>query len=289
MAAEDHPMGMKQSLNLHFDQVQSDPETARAISKHMTILKQKEQILTDGFCYLDTALNPVLVEKISQLGHQYAQNIRQSLGEKEIGIGSALGYHEIVQRSPGRWDIPISPERMGVSEYTQHWMELVRAILGTDAQFTFSGIVTCDPNQPSQNWHIDSPHQHRQHLGPHALNVVVALHDIELEMGPTKFAVGSQRISNQLKYPSLKRKKLIYQNDGTTPEYLAQASQQPIPRTHTQRMESGSSIVFDDRVLHRGGANSSDQQRTYAYFSYCKKSYTENTHFEATRSVNDPA
>ena len=54
-------------------------------------------------------------------------------------------------------------------------------------------------------------------------------------------------------------------------------------------MTAGSCLVFDDRILHRGLANSSDQERYVAYFSYRRKAYTENTHFESRRSVFDTA
>ena len=49
----------------------------------------------------------------------------------------------------------------------------------------------------------------------------------------------------------------------------------------------GSFVAFDDRVMHRGLANRSDRKRYLGYFSYRKKGYAENTHFESQRSVFD--
>lgn len=252
------------------------------------ISSQKERVLADGFCYPETQCDRDLIEQLSRLGHQHVHNIRKTLGDKEIGIGSARGYHEIVQRSPGRWDIPMSPTQLKIDEYDQHWMDLVRALLGPDAQFTFAGIVISEPNQPAQNWHIDSPHESKEHRGPHAINVLLALHDISRSMGPTEVAVGSHRLTNHLKYPALVREELIYQHETTTPERLAETSSQAVPARHTQEMRSGSCLVFDDRLLHRGGANHSSSDRSYAYLGYCRNTYVGTTHFEAERSVNDP-
>ncbi len=52
-------------------------------------------------------------------------------------------------------------------------------------------------------------------------------------------------------------------------------------------MPAGSYVAFDDRLMHRGLGNRSDEKRYVAYFSYRKKGYVENTHFEAARSVFD--
>jgi ectoine hydroxylase-related dioxygenase (phytanoyl-CoA dioxygenase family) len=50
-------------------------------------------------------------------------------------------------------------------------------------------------------------------------------------------------------------------------------------------MATGSCLIFDDRLLHRGLSNQSNKPRHVAYFAYRKNGYTENTHFEASRSV----
>jgi len=111
-----------------------------------------------------------------------------SAGHATIGIGSAAGFDEVVQRSPGRWDIPISPSEFGVDDRALPWWPLIAAVLGDNAEHSFSGVVYSDPGTPAQCWHIDSPHVSSDHLPPHALNVMVALHDTPLTMGPTELA-----------------------------------------------------------------------------------------------------
>lgn len=54
-------------------------------------------------------------------------------------------------------------------------------------------------------------------------------------------------------------------------------------------LRAGDCMIFDDRLLHRGGANASDTDRWVAYFSYIRPrpglGEVDDTHFEATRSL----
>jgi hypothetical protein len=247
--------------------------------------EQIQRLESDGFLLLPPALNADTVATLLAVSCERLQAMRSALGTKEIGIGSAAGYDEIVQRSPGRWDVPITPQEFGVVDRDLPWWGLISAILGEDAEHLFSGVVSSDPGSPAQYWHTDSPHDAKEHLPAHAINVMVALHDIPLAMGPTECARGSHVLSNHLSNPSLVLNELIYQHVGTTPEILVGDTETDIPEACAQAMFAGSCLIFDDRLLHRGLGNQSDDTRHVAYFSYRKRGYTANTHFEATRSV----
>jgi hypothetical protein len=56
-------------------------------------------------------------------------------------------------------------------------------------------------------------------------------------------------------------------------------------------MAAGDFLMFDDRILHRGLANDSEQERWVAYFSYLRPrpglEEIADTHFEASRSLCD--
>ena len=222
----------------------------------------REAIRHDGFVVVERLCGPDLIARILETAKQKSEATRDALGDQEIGIGSAAGYDEIVQRSPGRWDVPISPDEFGVVDEDMPWHEFVTAVLGEDA---------------------DSPHVSAEHRDAHALNVLIALQDISLEMGPTEVATGSQRLTNHLANPSLVADELIYQEIETPPETLSASTLRP--DTVSDAMPAGTCLIFDDRLLHRGLANQSDQVRHVAYFSYRQRGYSENTHFESTRSV----
>ena len=87
------------------------------------------------------------------------------------------------------------------------------SILGEDAEYSFSGVVSSEPGSPAQHWHTDSPHDSADHLQPHAVNVLLALHDVSMEMGPTECARGSHVLTNHLANSSLVLDELIYQHE----------------------------------------------------------------------------
>lgn len=244
-----------------------------------------DRLTSDGFVLLHQLCSSELVETLLDVSRRRAREIRDALGTKEIGIGSAAGYVEIVQRSPGRWDVPITPQQFGLDDKQMPWWPLVAAVLGEDAEHSFSGVVSSEPGSPAQHWHTDSPHEAPEHRPAHAINVLVALHDVPLAMGPTECARGSHLLTNHLGNPSLVIDELIYQHAGTSPELLVKGTQRPVPESCATSMAAGSCLVFDDRLLHRGLSNQSDATRHVAYFSYRRKGYSENTHFESQRSL----
>lgn len=244
-----------------------------------------QRVATDGFVLLPALCGIDMLESILNVSRRRAREVRDALGSREIGIGSTAGYVEIVQRSPGRWDVPISPQQFGIRDRDTPWWPLIVDLLGDDAEHSFSGVVASEPGSPAQQWHIDSPHESAQHRGPHAINVLVALHAIPLNMGPTECARGSHILTNHLSNPALVPDDLVYQREGTSPELLVQGTGTLVPDCHAEALLPGSCLLFDDRLLHRGLANHSDTTRHVAYFSYRTKGYSVNTHFESDRSV----
>ena len=239
----------------------------------------------DGFAVTAGWCDTSMVNHLLDVSQRRSQEIAAALGTQPIGIGSAAGFFEVVQRSPGRWDIPISPSEFGVDDPSLPWWPLVTDILGHDAEHAFSGVVYSDPGSPAQCWHIDSPHVAAEHRPPHALNIMVALHDIPLAMGPTEFASGSHRLTNHLRNPGLVRDKLVYQHETTCPEQLVVGTQENLPEQISYPLSAGACLIFDDRILHRGLGNNSGSRRSIAYFSYRQSGYAENTHFESQRSI----
>ena len=244
-------------------------------------LEEEGYLLVEGLCDLDFVAH-LLAVSLSR-----SDQVMAALGAQSIGIGSAAGFDEVVQRSPGRWDIPITPNEFGVEDRTLPWWPLVAAVLGDDAEHSFSGVVYSDPGSPAQCWHIDSPHVSEDHLPAHALNVMIALHDTPLAMGPTEIARGSHRLTNHLQNRALVSDELVYQHETTVPEQLVANPEQPVPEGFSSALSAGSCLIFDDRILHRGLGNASDSRRSMVYFAYRQAGYSENTHFEAQRSIYD--
>ena len=251
--------------------------------------EQVNQLTSNGFLLLKHFDDSQLVASVLAVSERRAQAIRDALGGRDIGIGSAAGFEEIVQRSPGRWDVPISMAECGLNDCDLPWWSLIATVLGEDAEHSFSGVVSSEPSSPAQSWHTDSPHLAAEHLGPHAINVMMALHDVHMEMGPTECARGSHFLTNHLSNPALKIDELVYQHLSTTPALLVKDTDHHEPKRSAKSLAAGTCLIFDDRLLHRGLANRSKLTRHIAYFSYRQKGYVGNTHFEAQRSVFDAA
>ena len=138
----------------------------------------KGRLQSDGFVIVHQFLGETAASSILAVARERSHAVRSALGSKEIGVGSVAGYNEIVQRSPGRWDVPITSQEFGMVDRDMPWWGLVASMLGEDAEHAFSGVVSSDPGSPAQDWHTDSPHVSAEHLPAHAINVLVALHDI---------------------------------------------------------------------------------------------------------------
>lgn len=254
----------------------------------------------DGMFFVDGLVSAQELRAMDALFRDRVRSVMAALGDRPIGIGSRAGYHELVQRSPGRFDIPFSDEQLrplwgegGSLSPQVPWRDRVHALLGPDARPAFCGVVFSRPGAPAQQWHIDSPHESPEHRPAHALNVLVALADIPPEAGPTELARGSHRLTNHLARGGLVHDELVYQGDTEiAPERLAPAGDGWDPaaaRTGARAMRAGDAVFFDDRILHRGLANQSTAERWVAYFGYLRPrpgmEAVADTHFEATRSL----
>ena len=67
------------------------------------------------------------------------------------------------------------------------------------------------------------------------------------------------------RFPDTSRKsiRILYQADGNSPEKIG-STETPVAAT----MDAGSVLIFDDRILHRGGHNRAFCDRDVAFFSY---------------------
>jgi len=244
-----------------------------------------ERLSADGFVLVQDAVDGELVDRLLDAAIREAGTARAALGDKEIGIGSTAGYDEIVQRSPGRWDVPIDPQEFRLDSEDMPMRDLAAAVLGDDLEFWVCGVVSSEPGSADQHWHSDSPHETAEHHPANVVTVLVALHDVPVDMGPTEFARGSHRFTNHLANRALVVEQLVYQHAGTTPESLVEGTSHEVPERFTTALTAGSCLVFDDRGLHRGRANRSDATRHIGYFTYRRKGYNTDTYFETQGSL----
>ena len=286
-----------------------DLDSLRTMTESPSAALCPQRFAAEGVVLARGLVDSSLLQEIGELMRARAARVMGALGTRSIGIGSRAGYHELVQRSPGRFDVPMSEMDLAPLWGSQGslapevpWLGLVRAALGPDALPTFCGVVFSRPGSPAQQWHIDSPHEAAEARPAHAVNVLLALADVPLAAGPTEVARGTHLLTNHLARPWLNRDDLLYQTaTEITPAVLRRTalaevadeehSDKGVECPEVQPMAAGDCLIFDDRILHRGLANTSERERWLAYFSYVRPrpdmERVADTHFEASRSLFD--
>jgi cysteine desulfurase family protein (TIGR01976 family) len=263
-----------------------------------------ESVLAHGFVILPKLIPEERLEKLKRPILEQVEHVDTLLKEKgaKLNVGSAHGFHEVCLRSPGRLDIPRDPAALdkslvspleGIasrvlgghadlqSEKTAS-SSSVESTAGTVAVCAYMGIVRGEPGCPAQDWHADSPHIEGPHHGPpNMLNMLVSLKDCPVELGPTELVPNSHVLTNHLRDDArFQEHTLVYQRAENSPE-LVGSRHPPI----VAQMAAGSALIFDDRVLHRGGRNESDSKRDMAFLSYHREGYSTPTYYESSRSL----
>jgi hypothetical protein len=209
--------------------------------------------------------NALMLQRFARL----LARVRATLGG-ELSLGRDAGYAELVQRSPGRYDMacaweppfsdPIIADHDGL-------MPAVRAILGEDCEVMLQGAVIALPHAPEQLWHIDGPHlfpEHPHHVPAHCLNVFIPLVDLTEENGPTQICPGSHFLTR-----STTRTFKASADNLTAIQY----TDPPVNLTAA----AGSIFLFDYRLLHRGLANRSSHPRPLLYLVMARPWYRDRT------------
>ena len=103
-------------------------------------------------------------------------------------------------------------------------------------------LLVATPGCPTQSWHADGGHVSlSQHEKCHVFNVFIPLVDVPLTMGPTELRPGTH-----------------YHTRNLAPMMLAAKARKTLRAPITPELKKGDALVFDYRILHRGGANTSD-------------------------------
>lgn len=209
--------------------------------------------------------------------------VLQQARQLPLGVGSAKGFHEVVVRSPGRYDVPCNFEAFRSDE-----IEPIEAVANgalERCERVFCGVVCSDVGSAAQEWHVDSLHESVEHGPANVINALLAIDDVDEDMGPTEVVPGSHRETNHLIAGARAEKlgpRLAYQHASNRPEAVGCAR-----TSSAMAMSKGSALLFDDRLLHRGLANvSANRRRMLAYFSYKRADFKPSTHFEAARSLH---
>jgi hypothetical protein len=235
----------------------------------VVVISDLQSPLEDG-CSLLEALQRDGVVRVNQvlppdICDQCLENINRKLASEDASAEeeadentdtTSNGYGNVFSRK-NRYDMYLRPS--GVSQ------EALQAMLGRDSQLgalfhalvppsadtqgvfhEFSSLIS-DPGSDRQPLHPDAPYADNAPLW----TVFCALQDVEIDMGPTVFLLGS--------------------NSAAIHDALTNNDTSSMTGTEAQYRRSvlkkGDAAVMDARTLHYGGANTSDTRRVLLYFS----------------------
>ena len=178
---------------------------------------------------------------------------------KELLHGSVGGT--TTKTSPG--SVGSTTTKTSPDSYTQHQegIQLLYAGVMWAAASDISGSGSGSDTAP-QRWHADGGHcfdfPGAPHLPPHCINVFYPLIDLKTQHGPTEFCPGTHKIG-QFFDPNAKGIGLTCQLGGC--------------------------VMFDYRVKHRGGHNTSNELRPVLYLCYAKNWFIDRGNERSARSV----
>jgi len=169
---------------------------------------------------------------------------------KARGLYSELddGFDVFRERGRGRFDmeVPIfdTPEFNFITNLeTAAWMPIVNKIFNQQpVSLVHKGVFISMPDSAAQVYHQDGVHLTTKYQKVcHAINVFIPLVDLHQKNGPTEFCVGTHYLGHE--------------------NYSKDLVEMPLAST-------GSPIIFDYRLGHRGMANSSNDCRPVLYLTY---------------------
>jgi hypothetical protein len=224
-----------------------------------------------------------IFERLYQNGHSLFPThyrLDADTGETEyaLGLGVKYGFREIVMRSPGRYEISLlySTAPDCLESLKQILSPVVFTLLEAKDWNELSicnlSLVISTPGSTEQSWHADGGHVNLQrHLPCHVMNIFVPLHDLTLAMGPTELRPGTH-----------------YHTRNLAPMMLAAACRKTLRRPVAPILATGDVLIFDYRVLHRGLANKTMQNRSFLVLTVAKPWFKDILNFPK-RSLDDPA
>lgn len=211
-----------------------------------------------GVCWFEEALPPTLVDECCESYEPRRVEIDAALAARGVDLHTQFRFDEICRRRYSRYDVRgygISgrPFQDPLLWSAAQWMPFVRCVLGPDACERWRGVVDNRPGSDMQGWHRDGDHVFEHvHLPPHCLTIWIPLVDVHDEScGPTQFYPGSHATWRAEQYVGLAEDECHLPNC-------------------TPRLDRGSVLAFDYRVIHRGTPNTSSAGRPILYIVFSR-------------------
>jgi ectoine hydroxylase-related dioxygenase (phytanoyl-CoA dioxygenase family) len=215
----------------------------------------------DGVVRIDNVLPADQADQV----RKFAYDLRQ-LSEEEVSRGEVTAKQRFanVLLKENRCDLTIPLGSKVIADALSSLLldsavgQTMQILLGPDAVLYELSCMMSDPGSQRQVVHPDTPCSNDID-DPVLYTCFVALQDVQLDMGPTTWLPGTHTVDNHRLF-----------RDESTPDGQ-ESNKDKLLRTQPSvlgLLPKGSCGVFDSRLLHCGGANTSQTSRAIFYFSF---------------------
>jgi Phytanoyl-CoA dioxygenase (PhyH) len=194
--------------------------------------------------------------------------------EYAMAIGKHNGFAEIVMRSPGRYELSMlrgktpTNEIPTVQPLLDELAMIIPSLLHVDSMEDVSvdySMIVSTAQAATQGWHSDGDHYRLdEHMPCHVLNVFIPLSDVAEANGPTELIPSSH----------------FQTRSAGTVKLRSDQLRSPV----TPLLNLGDILIFDYRVIHRGGPNLSESNRPLLVLTLSQKWFHDTKNWP-TRSL----
>ena len=198
------------------------------------LAKHLQRIRVDGFTIIEEAISAAQVAQIKAELDPYLQG--EHFGRNDFEGERSERVYALLAKAPAVADIVENP----------HTLPILDALLPANFLLSAALAINVHPGETPQPFHIDDGAGYLPWPKPRPMlgvSTIWALDDFTANNGATEVVPGSQH------WPATREPKLR--------------------EVHKVIMSAGSVVVFDGRLLHRGGANESDAKRLAVTPQYC--------------------
>ena len=228
--------------------------------------KRVKEFMTQGICTYEPGLTKAQVRSCRKHIYNMFDTTMSTIKRLDkLEDLEKIGFTNFKLRHKGRYDLQIDAFKGEAFDYLREsapWLPLVRAILGEGCVLGHSGVMLSLPGSETQPWHSDGPHlNHQEHDLPHCVNVFVPLVHITAQNGGTEMVPETHLLG-------------AYEDESC--------------ESRTVQAKSGTCILFDYRLRHRGlGNRTSDVPRPLMYLTYCQPHYRDDANFSSGRYMKE--
>jgi len=234
----------------------------------------RQIFLSSGCCILPDVLPIAFVEDCHKQATEDLESLQETMRQtksKAIATSNVhlltatqrVDFAEMIARDGNRLDVRYNLDSLVPTELIHHPVvyPLMRELLGSNVILLYAGVMWAMKSEESQKWHADGGHlfaEDDHHSPPHCINVFYPLVDLSKENGATQVQLGTHR------------------RDCDKESVV----------TLPLQVDAGGAILFDYRLQHSGGCNTTDTPRPILYLCYARDFFRDTRNTRSLRQLD---